>query len=271
MSLVFSGICSHAPGITGRSERADPALRDAFYASFGNMREALHATRPDALIVVAAEHFANFFMNNMPAYALGMCDSYDGPIEDPAWLRIPHRHVRGNAGLSRRLIGEVQKTVDVAYAEEWRFDHGIMVPLHFLDPENELTVIPAQYQLPGTAPDAACPCLGLRRGASPRRRCGSRAHCACVHRRDLALAGDAGQRHDQRGLGSQLSRSLGAAGQGPACCPIPTRRFIATPGRVASKFALSSLPRRRRGGAARSISMRRFPFSRSAARLPRWR
>ena len=28
MSLVFCGICSHAPGITGRSERADPALRD---------------------------------------------------------------------------------------------------------------------------------------------------------------------------------------------------------------------------------------------------
>jgi aromatic ring-opening dioxygenase catalytic subunit (LigB family) len=149
MSLVFSGVCSHAPGITGRSERADPALRDAFYASFGNMRGALRATRPDALIVVAAEHFANFFMNNMPAYALGMCDSYDGPIEDPAWLRIPHRHVRGNAGLSRRLIGEVQKTVDVAYAEEWRFDHGIMVPLHFLDPENELTVIPANINCQG--------------------------------------------------------------------------------------------------------------------------
>ena len=32
MSLVFSGICSHGPGITGRAERADAALRDAFYA-----------------------------------------------------------------------------------------------------------------------------------------------------------------------------------------------------------------------------------------------
>ena len=149
MSLVFSGVCSHAPGITGRSERADPVLRDAFYASFENMREALHATRPDALIVVAAEHFANFFMNNMPAYAFGMCDSYDGPIEDAEWLRIPQRHVRGNADLSRRLIGEVQKTVDVAYAEEWRFDHGIMVPLHFLDPDNELTVIPANINCQG--------------------------------------------------------------------------------------------------------------------------
>jgi aromatic ring-opening dioxygenase catalytic subunit (LigB family) len=149
MSLVFSGVCSHAPGITGRAERADPALRDSLYVSFGGMRDALRATRPDALIVVAAEHFANFFMNNMPAYAMGMCDSYDGPIEDQAWLGIPHRKVRGAADLSRRLIAEIQNSVDLAYAEEWRFDHGIMVPLHFLDPGNELTIIPANINCQG--------------------------------------------------------------------------------------------------------------------------
>jgi aromatic ring-opening dioxygenase catalytic subunit (LigB family) len=149
MSLVFAGICSHAPGITGRSERADPLLREPFYAAFRAMRENLCQTKPDALLVIAAEHFANFFMNNMPAYAVGMAESYDGPIEDPAWLRIPHRIARGNPGLSRRIIAEVQKSVDVAYAEEWRLDHGIMVPLHFLDPQNELTLIPANINCQG--------------------------------------------------------------------------------------------------------------------------
>jgi len=149
MSLVFSGVCSHAPGITGRAGRADPALREPFYAAFRQMRDALRDARPDALIVVAAEHFANFFMNNMPAYAMGMCDQYDGPIEDQAWLGIPHRQVRGDAELSRRLIVEIQKSVDLAYAEEWRFDHGIMVPLHFLDPDNQLTIIPANINCQG--------------------------------------------------------------------------------------------------------------------------
>ena len=104
MSLALSGICSHAPCIFWRAERADPHLRDPLYKAFGEMRDALHAARPDALIVVAAEHFANFFMNNMPAYALGMAESYDGPIEDAQWLRIPHRTIRGNPDLSRRLI-----------------------------------------------------------------------------------------------------------------------------------------------------------------------
>jgi len=149
MSLVFAGVCSHGPGITGRADRAPPEQRDALYAAYGRLRETLWATRPDALIVIAAEHFANFFMNNMPAYAVGMADQYDGPIEDPDWLRIPHREVRGNAELSRRLIAGMMRTVDVAYCEEWRFDHGIMVPLHFLDPDNQLTVIPANINCQG--------------------------------------------------------------------------------------------------------------------------
>jgi 2,3-dihydroxyphenylpropionate 1,2-dioxygenase len=100
-------------------------------------------------MIVAAEHFANFFMDNMPAYAIGMADHYEGPIEDEKWLGIPKRTSRGNPDLARRLIEEVLQTVDVAYAEEWRFDHGIMVPLHLLDPENKYAVIPANINCQG--------------------------------------------------------------------------------------------------------------------------
>lgn len=149
MSLVFTGVCSHAPGITGREERAPTELRDGLYSAYGEMRDALHAAKPDAVIIIAAEHFANFFMNNMPAYAIGMAQSYTGPIEDPDWLRIPTRTQPGDSELSKRLIVEMLQTVDVAYCEEWQFDHGIMVPLHFLDPESKLTVIPANINCQG--------------------------------------------------------------------------------------------------------------------------
>ena len=103
MTLVFTGICSHGPGITGRAELAPPDLKDGLYQAFDGMREALRASRPDALIIIAAEHFANFFMNNMPCYAMGMAESYAGPIEDAEWLRVPRRTARGDADLSRRL------------------------------------------------------------------------------------------------------------------------------------------------------------------------
>jgi len=149
MPLVFAGVCSHAPGITGRADQADPAVRNAFYDAFGTMRASLEAARPDAVVVVAAEHFANFFMDNMPSLALGMADRYDGPIEDPAWLGIDRVQVPGDRDLSQRFITEVMQGSDVAYAEEWRFDHGIMVPLHFLTPRYDLPVIPANINCQG--------------------------------------------------------------------------------------------------------------------------
>lgn len=149
MSLVFAGVCSHAPGITGRAHLADAEVRDEIVREFAAMREQMEATRPDAVIVVAAEHFANFFMNNMPAYAIGMADRYEGPIEDPKWLGIEKTDVPGNADLSKRLIREVMQTVDVAYAEEWKFDHGVMVPLHFLTPRYDTTIIPVNINCQG--------------------------------------------------------------------------------------------------------------------------
>ena len=149
MSLVFAGICSHAPGITGRADMVDPDDKHSLYAAFDQMREDLEATKPDAVIILAAEHFANFFMNNMPAYCIGMAAQYQGPIEEPTWLGIEHTLVPGNADLSKRIIQEVLNDVDVAYAEEWKFDHGISVPLNFLTPRYDLDVIPVNINCQG--------------------------------------------------------------------------------------------------------------------------
>jgi len=149
MSLVFAGVCSHAPGITGRAERAIPEHREKFFTAFHKMRDELEASKPDALIIIAAEHFANFFMNNMPSYCIGMGDEYHGPIEDPEWLGIQKTKVPGNAELSKRIIKETMQHSDVAYAEEWKFDHGIMVPLHFLTPNYDLPIIPVNINCQG--------------------------------------------------------------------------------------------------------------------------
>ncbi len=149
MPLVYAGVCSHAPGITGRADQADPRARATFYEAFEKMRADIANSGAEALVVIAAEHFANFFMDNMPTFAVGMADFYDGPIEDPAWLGIEPFRAPGNRDLSHRLITEMMQTVDVSYAEEWKFDHGIAVPLHFLTPTFELPVIPVNINCQG--------------------------------------------------------------------------------------------------------------------------
>lgn len=149
MSLVYAGVCSHAPGITARAERADPVVRDEFYANLEIMRQDIKSSDAEALIVVGAEHFANFFMNNMPAFCIGMGEEYQGPIEDPEWLKIQPHKVPGAPDLSMRIITEVMQTVDTAFAEEWKFDHGIMVPLHFLTPDYDLPIIPVNINCQG--------------------------------------------------------------------------------------------------------------------------
>ena len=68
MSLVYAGVLSHAPGITGRAHLVENVeKRDEFYANLESQRKAIEAAGAEALIVIAAEHFGNFFMNNMPA------------------------------------------------------------------------------------------------------------------------------------------------------------------------------------------------------------
>ena len=149
MPLVFAGVCSHAPGITGRADRADPTQRDTLYQAFDRMRAAIEDAGAEALVVIAAEHFANFFMNNMPAFCIGMGDRYSGPIEDEDWLGIKRHDIPGAPDLSKRLITGIMNDVDVAYAEEWQFDHGIMVPLHFLTPRYDLPIIPVNINCQG--------------------------------------------------------------------------------------------------------------------------
>ncbi|MEC7860959.1 MAG: extradiol ring-cleavage dioxygenase, partial [Pseudomonadota bacterium] len=69
MSLVYTGVLSHAPGITGRAHMVENTeKRDEFYAALEQQRLDIVETKAEAIIVIAAEHFANFFMNNMPAY-----------------------------------------------------------------------------------------------------------------------------------------------------------------------------------------------------------
>jgi 2,3-dihydroxyphenylpropionate 1,2-dioxygenase len=70
------------------------------------------------------------------------------------------------------LIQDVMNDVDLAYAQEWKFDHGIMVPLHFLTPRADVPIIPVNINCQGP------PLIPLRRcyefGRALKRACAAR-------------------------------------------------------------------------------------------------
>lgn len=142
MPLVFAAAANHAPGITGRRQNATDAQRTAFFGAYDQLRNRLDAARLDALVIVSAEHFTNFFMDNMPAFCFGLAESYPGPVEDEPFLRIPKTNVPGAARLARALAASVSEDVDIAHSEELVLDHGFMVPLHLLTPDMRVPIVP---------------------------------------------------------------------------------------------------------------------------------
>jgi 2,3-dihydroxyphenylpropionate 1,2-dioxygenase len=113
------------------------------------MRQEIEESGAEALMVIAAEHFGNFFMNNMPAYCVGIGEKYEGPIEDAEWLKIEKHSIPGAPDLGKRLLSIILESVDASYSEEWKFDHGIMVPLNFLTPYYNLPIIPININCQG--------------------------------------------------------------------------------------------------------------------------
>ena len=122
MTLVFAGVCGHG-GFTGRAHQADPGQLSAMHGAFDEMRRRLEAARPEVLLVVAAEHFAAFSW-----ITCGICDGHGRLLRwadrGSGLARHPPVRVPGLKELSRRLIADTMQDIDLAYAEEWKLDHG---------------------------------------------------------------------------------------------------------------------------------------------------
>ncbi len=139
MSLVGAFAASHAPGITARPSLPLAAESDPIYRAYDELRAQVAAAQPDVWVIVSSEHWANFFLDNMPSFCVGISDEFFGPT-DEKFVNIPRRGVRGDARLARALAESVAEEVDLSTSQELALDHGVMLPLHML--RTELPVIP---------------------------------------------------------------------------------------------------------------------------------
>jgi hypothetical protein len=144
MPLVFAAAASHAPGITAWPDAPPAEQKATVRAAFAAMRDELAAADVDTLVLLTSEHWANFFLDHIGAFCVGRGDAFAGPIEP--WLNVPKAVVPGDPALATALIeAAYARGVEPSYAHELEFDHGTMVPLHFLTPEMSTPVVPIVF------------------------------------------------------------------------------------------------------------------------------
>ena len=144
--VVGAFAASHSPGITGWPERADAGKLKAVESAFVEARSRIEALEPDAVVIVSVEHFTNFNLGNLPAFAIATGDSYLGPVtaEMAAFVNVEQHQYPGQAELGRHLYSfALDSEFDPALVEGGlEFDENFCVPLKHLDPDSMYPLVP---------------------------------------------------------------------------------------------------------------------------------
>jgi aromatic ring-opening dioxygenase catalytic subunit (LigB family) len=106
---------------------------------YDDVAKRLRAAEPDTLVVFTSDHYNEFF-ETVPIFSIGVAETASGPSD---YDTVPRREVRIDAELARDLHAAlVHGGFDVAMSQELELDHTVIVPLHFLVPDNDLAIVP---------------------------------------------------------------------------------------------------------------------------------
>lgn len=108
---------------------------------FSPIRSRIEAHRPDVLVIIDTDHFNTFYFDNFPTFAVGVDDSFYGPVDDVALM--PPRDIGSEKALARHLhTALVRAEFDPAFVTNYKIGHSTCVPLYFLTPELDVPVVP---------------------------------------------------------------------------------------------------------------------------------
>jgi protocatechuate 4,5-dioxygenase beta chain len=136
MATLVGGICtSHIPAIgnaIARGLEQEPYWQP-FFAGYAPVREWLERVRPDTAVIVYNDHGLNFFLDNLPTFAIGAAREYHNADEGWGLPTLPP--YPGDPELSWHIIESlVADEFDVATCQEMRVDHAFTVPQALLWP-----------------------------------------------------------------------------------------------------------------------------------------
>lgn len=136
MARIIGGITtSHIPAIgnaIAKGLQDDPYWKP-FFDGYPPVRNWLQRTRPDIAIVIYNDHGLNFFLDQIPTFAIGAAAEYRN--EDEGWGLKTLPPFPGDPNFSWHLIQSlVGDEFDITICQEMVVDHGFCVPLQLLWP-----------------------------------------------------------------------------------------------------------------------------------------
>jgi 2'-aminobiphenyl-2,3-diol 1,2-dioxygenase, large subunit len=200
--LVAVGACSHIlmspQGVEERAGRIVEGMRE--------IGRRLLARGPDVLVVVTSDHMFNINLSLQAPFTVGVADEHV-PFGD---MNIPREPRPGHRAFAHSLVAHAaERGFDLAKAEELRPDHGVALPMLFIDPPRRVPIVPLLVNINmEPAPSAArCHALGgvLRETIERHRPAGERVAILAAgglsHWLNIARHGEVSEAFDRKVLG----------------------------------------------------------------------
>jgi aromatic ring-opening dioxygenase catalytic subunit (LigB family) len=161
MPISYACAFSHAPGMSAWSEAAPAAQREALKAGVDVLRQRLADAELDLLVMFTSEHWTNYFLDHISPFVIGRAESFEGPVEP--WLKIGKTRVPGKPDVAQALLEACYANdIEPGFAHEMQFDHGTMMPLHYLT-DLALPVVPIMFNTLAAPQPSPRRCLELGR------------------------------------------------------------------------------------------------------------
>jgi protocatechuate 4,5-dioxygenase beta chain len=136
--IVGSITTSHIPSIgnaISKGIQEDPYWKH-FFDGYDEVHQWLDRVKPDVAVMIFNDHGLNFFLDNLPTFAVGAAPEYRS--EDEGWGLPTFPPYQGKPEFSWHIIESlVEDEFDIATCQEMVVDHAFINPMRLLWPDQD--------------------------------------------------------------------------------------------------------------------------------------
>ena len=132
---------SHVPAIGAaiQKQKQNEPYWKPWFDAFGPVHQWLGKEKPTTVVVFYNDHGLNFFLDQMPTFAIGVAPKYESV--DEGWGIPIFSKYKGNEELAwaiRESLHEAE--IDMVVCQEMLIDHAATIPIELLWPKQECPV-----------------------------------------------------------------------------------------------------------------------------------